>query len=221
MLVCPLVLLLISSCGGTGEEHSFSDLDAKLQLEARLQESEFDIITSSEQAVEMSWSIIGTEGIIPDTWHLDFSGSDITIPDISPESCTGILHPNGRVTAVYTFPDPQPPPYGELVPIAIAHYMVTEPELDILLLIVAFQADPDNNPAGIGVRTVDTDGYDLSAPFSIALDESELAGMFFYDEYIESDAVHSMAARTDWDRGFLLLTRLNDSIILSTYVPWY
>ena len=75
------------------------------------------------------------------------------------------------------------------------------------MLLVAFQSDPKGSLSGIGVKSMDTTGSELSAPFALDVGADELKGKFFYDQFIAGPQPQAIAARSDWDRGFMLLTK--------------
>ncbi len=199
------------------------ELEKTMQLKTRLESADFQLVASDDEAVAKSWAALGEGSAIPQSWKLDFGGVEVSVPHIDPADAIGIAHTSGRITAVYPMRNPPLPKYGagEIVPIAVAHYMIPDPRLDIILLLVCFQSDPKGSNQGIGVKSVNTQGVEVSAPFALALKPEELSGMFFYDEFISGSDVQRVAARNDWDQGFLLLTLLGPDVILSTYVPWY
>jgi len=217
-LIIP-ILILAAACSTGSRDVSFEELDRTLELKSRLDESNFEILKSDPFAVEASFRILSSENSVPSTWHVDFAGTDIDLSELKPEDGMGISHASGRISSVYAFSEFIAPKYGQFAPVAVAHYVIPENGLDIVLLIVCFQTDPDENPSGLSVRSLD--GIETSAPFAVAIDTSELKGLYFYDEYIDSGEKFSIAGRPDWDRGVLLLTRLDEDTVLSIYLPWY
>jgi len=217
------IVSLQFACGCTrsAPEHDFPEIYTSLDLETRLTGVDFSLVESNGDAVAESWRTLDEGDAIPETWELDFSRSRISPPTVDPSGAIGLEHSNGRLSVIYPFPDLEVPQYGGIVPLAVAHYRIPENNLDIILLLVCFQADPDGSLAGIGVRSVDTVGYGLSAPFALALKPEDLAGKFFYDEFLEGSAMQRVAARSEWDQGIMLVSRLSQDVILSTYVPWY
>ena len=220
-LIALIMLVLSASCAKRSQEHTWSELNLALELETRLREVDFSLVESDMGAVERSRGSLERSGMIPNPWPIRFAGEELPVSLVDALEATGITHENGRLTVIYPMPEPRVPGYGELVPIAIAHYFVPSPRLDIVLLLVCFQADPDGSLAGIGVRSVGTDGVEISAPFALALAPGELPEGFFYGEFMGSGKDQMVAARGTWDRGFLLISRLSEDAILSTYLPWY
>ena len=208
-------------CGREKQTQVLPEANRVMELEARLTSSEFSLLQSDREAVKESMQVLATSVVIPDLWQIDFASTEVKVPKLNPENAVGIKHTSGRISAVYLFDDVKMPGYGEFVPLALAHYLVPEPRLDVILLLVCFQSSPDGALTGIGVRSLDMEGVETSAPFALALDVSELQGKFFYDEFISGSAQQAVAGRASWDRGFLLLTRLSDFAVLSTYLPWY
>ena len=208
-------------CARRPVQSSLPEVNAKLELEARLSGANFSIVQSDLDAVQASWEALTQSTALPDPWPIQFAGTQVEIPPLDPGNAVGIDHTDGRRTVVYLFPDASKPPYGQFSPLAVAHYMIPEPKTDIVLLLVCFQSDSQRAMAGLGVRSLDPAGEETSAPFALAAGPSDLAGKFFYDEFIESSKREAVAARSEWDRGFLLLTRFDPDTILSTYLPWY
>jgi hypothetical protein len=224
-----LVLVAMSQAGCMHRvtEHTLPELNTGLELEARLEAVNFSIVESDLDAVAVSWSALEHGEDLPRSWPVEFAGTEVELPPIDPDEGVGIAHTDGRVTAVYPMPEPRLPAYGEVLPLAVAHYHIPDRAqdargtgLDIVLLMVCFQADPSGSLAGIGVRSVGVDGVEISAPFAVALRPEQLRGKFFYDEFIAGGEKQQVAARPSWDRGFLLLTRPTEDVVLSTYLPW-
>ena len=211
----------ISGCRQDTGELTISRLDMMMDFETRLTDANFVIVESDESAVSTSWDRLGSGSRIPSSWEVDFSGTEISVPPPNPETAFGITHNDGRITVVYPVGEALYPDYGEIIPLAVAHYIIPSKDLEIILLVVCFQADPEGSMAGIGARTVNPDGEDLSAPFAIAMSNEELSGKFFYDEFINGGKDQAVCERSGSNQSFLLLTRLSDETILSTYVPWY
>jgi len=223
LVVGTIFAVALTGCDRKPGNVGVSELEKTMQLKTRLEAADFRLVASDDEAVAKSWEALGEGSAIPQSWKLDFAGVEVAVPRIDPADAIGIAHTNGRITAVYPMPNPPMPKYGtgEIVPIAVAYYMIPEPRLDIILLLVCFQYDPKGSNQGIGVKSVNMEGVEVSAPFALALKPEELSGMFFYDEFISGSDVQRVAARKDWDQGFLLLTMLGADVILSTYVPWY
>ncbi len=221
ILACFIIVTILTACPGRTPEYNVSQLEETLQLETRLEASEFSLMQSNEEAVAISWEMLDEGDILPASWHLEFAGEDIAIWNIDPGHAVGIMHPNGRVTTVYPVTEPITLEFGEIEPVCVAHYYIPEPRLDIILLLVCFQSDPDGSNAGVGVKSINIDGIEISAPFALALRQEDLSGLFFYDEFISGAEGQRVAAREEWDQGFLLLTRIGPEAILSTYLPWY
>jgi len=220
-LAAVTLLFIACGCNGDMKEHDFPEIYTSLDLETRLQGVDFSLVETNRDAVMRSWEELDEGRAVPETWELAFSGSSIALPPVDPEEAIGILHSNGRSSVIYPMPDPDVPEYGEIMPLAVAHYRIPQNDLDIVLLLVCFQADPDGSLEGIGVRSVDRDGTGLSAPFALALRPGDLEGKFFYDEFIAGTSEQGVAARVEWDQGIMLVSRLSKDVILSTYVPWY
>jgi hypothetical protein len=217
-----LVLLFFSqACGSKQQQKELPQVDPKLELETRLKGVDFSIVQSDSDAVHRGREAIARSVALPEPWPIDFAGTQIHVPSIDSARPVGLDHSDGRFTVAYLFPDIKPPKYGEFAPLAIAQYIVPEGQLDIVVLIVCFQSDPQGSLSGLGVKTLDTSGWELSAPFALAVGSNELKGKFFYDEFLAGGDRQAIAGRPDWDRGFMLLTRLDDKSVLSTYAPWY
>ena len=213
--------LLLTGCSGSTGEHGWSDIDRAVELEARLAEADFSLVESNPEAVRVSWEKLKEEEALPEPWLLEFAGASVHVPQANSDTAVGIVHADGRLSVLYPFPDPAVPTYGEIFPLAIAHYMVPDAEVQVVLLLVCFQGDPQGGLAGVGVRSVSRHGRETGAPFALAVRPEELAGKFFYDEFGSMSQVHAVASRADWDRGVLLITRLAPDAVLSTYLPWY
>ena len=221
IFVSVMAISICLGCAKPSREHGLKDLNRDLELEVRLSAANFELVSSDAGAVSESYSILTDNRNIPDTVPLEFAGKDVTVPAISTDNAVGMHMTNGRLMSVYMFDIPHRPGYGEIIPLALAHYAIPSNGLEFTLLLVCFQYDTEGSNLGIGVRSVSLDGVETSAPFAVALKPEELAGKFFYDDFIGSGEVQAVAGRDDWDQGFLLLTRLDDETILSTYLPWY
>jgi len=219
--LCFILSGLVSSCSGSQPTHSLPDIDESLALMTRLEAADFSLVTGNPDIVALSREYLAGEGILPNPWPVEFAGAELEIPDILSASAVGIPHTTGRTSVVYLFPEPGFPEYGELVPIAVAHYHIDEPEVNLVILLAAFQSDPGGSESGIGVRSVNTGGVEMSAPFALALKPEDLAGKFFYDEFMSGSETQRVAARKSWDQGILLLTRIRSDAVVSTYLPWY
>jgi hypothetical protein len=196
-------------------------MDTGLQLDQRLSVVNFSLVQNDPDAVEMSYNAISQSIVLPESWPVQFANIEVSVPQIDPSNAIGITHIDGRRTVVYLFPDVQVPVFGQFIPLGIANYMIPEADLNLIFLIVCFQADPDGNISGIGARCIDISGKDISAPFALVTTSAQLSGKFFYDQFLASDAQQAVAGRQDWDRGFVLISRLAPDVILSTYIPWY
>jgi len=221
IIAAAMAIFMCLGCAKPSREHGLADLNKDLELEARLSAANFALVSSDAGAVAESHSILIKNHNIPDTVPLEFAGKDVTVPGISTDDAVGMHITNGRLMSVYMFDVPHRPGYGEIIPLALAHYVIPSTGLEFVLLLVCFQYDTEGSNLGIGVRSVSLDGVETSAPFAIALKPEELAGKFFYDDFVGSGEVQAVAGRDDWDQGFLLLTRLDEGTILSTYLPWY
>jgi hypothetical protein len=222
----PILLLLLSifvlpACGNKSGSKVLSQVDPKLELDKRLTGVNFSLIKSDRSAVDTSWDYISHSAVLPESWPVGFAGSSVQVPEPDKSSAFGIRHPDGRITAVFPFADVSVPEYGKFEPLAIANYCIPETDVRIILLLVCFQSDPGNSLSGLAVRSLDPQGVETSVPFALAVRSSELRGKFFYDEFIDGKENKAVAGRADWDRGFLLLTRLNADTVLSTYLTWY
>jgi len=216
-----LMLFVISGCVKPAQEQGLPDLNRDLELEIRLTAADFSIIESYSEVVDASYASLLEKFTIPETVRLEFAGKDVGIPEISPGNAVGMGLTNGRSMVVYLFDIAHRPGYGEIVPLALSHYRVPSVDLDIVLILVCFQYDTEGSNVGIGVRSVNLEGVETSAPFAVALAPDELAGKFFYDEFINGGMEQAVAGREDWDQGYLMLTRLDEETIVSTYLPWY
>jgi hypothetical protein len=218
-----LSMFVIFSCGCRHDngEMTVSRLDMMMDFETRLNDANFVLVNSDNSAVNASWGMLESGARIPQQWSVDFSGTEITVPSPDPETAFGITHEDGRITVVYPVGQQGYPEYGNIIPLAVAHYLIPNKNLEIILLIVCFQSDSKGSMAGIGSRTVGINGEDLSAPFAIAMSREELQGKFFYDDFLDGGRVQAVCERSGSDQSFLLLTKLNEGTILSTYVPWY
>ena len=222
LLMCLILMtVLVCGCPSSVDEHGLADLNMELELENRLTVADFSIIESDSDVVDESYSALMENVEIPVGIEVEFAGKDVGIPPISPDRAIGMQLTNGRSMVVYLFDDMQRPMYGEIRPLALSHYMIPSADLELVLLLVCFQYDTGESNVGIGVRSLNLEGTEMSAPFAVAVSPDELAGKFFYDGFIEGGDEQAVAGRDDWDQGFLLLTRLDDETVLSTYLPWY
>lgn len=221
VVVAVCLLLSILGCSRSTGEHGWTDIDRAVELEARLSEADFSLLESDPEAVRLSWERLQESGELPRQWQLEFAGAALSVPPVDPEGAIGMFHSDGRLSVVYPFDDATLPSYGEIVPLAVAHYFVPETDVQVVLLLVCFQSDPKEGHAGIGVRSVAVDGREMSAPFALAVKPEELAGKFFYDQFFSMSEKHAVASRAEWNRGFLLITQLAPDAVLSTYLPWY
>lgn len=221
LFILAICCVLVSGCDHAPREMTISRLDVLMDFETRLSEANFILVESDSSAVTRSWETLEMGGRIPETWFIGFVGNQVTIPSPDPVTAYGISHSDGRTTVVYPLGEPHYPEYGEILPLAVAHYIVPQGDFDIILLVICYQADPKGSMLGIGARTISPDGEDLSAPFAIAMNPGELQGKFFYDDFLDSGEAQAICERFESNQCFLLLTRLNDDSILSTYVPWY
>lgn len=221
LLILAICCVLVSGCDHAPREMTISRLDVLMDFETRLSEANFILVESDTNAVTRSWEALEMGGRIPETWFVGFAGNQVTIPSPDPATAYGISHSDGRTTVVYLLGEPYYPEYGDFIPLAVAHYIVPQGDFDIILLVICYQTDPKGSMLGIGARTINPDGEDLSAPFAIAMNLDELLGKFFYDDFLESGEAQAVCERFESNQSFLLLTRLNDDSILSTYVPWY
>lgn len=208
------------SCSRQPENYNWEEINSVLDLETRLEDSSLEITEADPDAILMSRELISGMDL-PSEWPIQFASREVQVPDIDFESGLGIVHTDSHITVVYPFEDFIMPGYSQFRPLGIAHYIIPSNDLDILVLLVCFQTDPDGSPEGLMLRSLDIEGRETSAPFAVTLPSGELAGRFFYDEFIESGRKFSLAANSGWSRGFLLLTRLDGDFILSTYLPWY
>ncbi|MCX6646098.1 MAG: hypothetical protein NTY09_07060 [bacterium] len=220
-IILSMFVILSCGCRHDNGEMTVSHLDMMMDFETRLTDANFVLVDSDNAAVSESWEKLESGARIPEKWGADFSGTEIAVPSCDPETAFGITHEDGRITVVYPVGQPGYPEYGNIIPLAVAHYLIPNKNLEILLLVVCFQSDPKGSMSGIGARTVNINGEDLSAPFAIAMSREELQGKFFYDDFINGGKVQAVCERSVSDQSFLLLTRLNEGTILSTYVPWY
>jgi hypothetical protein len=220
VLIC-VSFVCVTACGSKSSSKVLPQVDPKLELDKRLTGVDFSLLQSNRDAVDTSWNSLSHSTVIPENWPVNFAGSSVKVPKIDPSHAVGIKHADGRITAVYPFPDSKIPEYGKFQPLALAHYMVPETRLDIVLLLVCFQSDPENSLSGLAVRSLDLQGVETSVPFAIAAKADELRGKFFYDQFLAGSENQAVAGRAEWDRGFLLLTRFDANTVLSTYLTWY
>lgn len=216
-----ILVLMFVSCAEKTPTVSLDSLDKSMELSLRLEESEFSILDSEIPAVEYSYSVLNSGEDLSGTWYIEFAGKEVDVAAIDKGASWGLVYENQRRTAIYENDKFEVPAYGEIEPLAITHYIIPENEISVVLMLVCFQTDPTNDPRGLSVRSVDREGMETSAPFAVALNISELHGLMFYDEFIESGEKYAVAARKDWDRGCLLLTKISGETVLSTYLPWY
>ena len=221
LIIVPIFLMFLTGCRAESGEMTISRLDMMMDFETRLTEADFVLVESDTAAVAQSWEALESGGRIPATWEPDFAGIEVAVPSPDPLTAYGISHSDGRITVVYPVGEPEIPDYGEIIPLAVAHYIVPDKSLEIILLVLCLQADPEGSMMGVGARTVNPDGEDLSAPFAIAMSRDELQGKFFYDDFINGLESQAVCERSGSNQSFLLLTRLEEGTILSTYVPWY
>ena len=224
-----LGLVMAPACQRDAQVAPLPQMDTGLQLDQRLAGVNFSIVQSDLQAVRTGFERLNESTVLPEQWPIDFASTQVEIPDVNPltdggvdpSRAVGISHTDGRTTVVYLFPDISAPAYGQFCPLAVAQYVVPEVNMNLVFLLVCFQSDPNGAIEGLGARAIDPSGQEISAPFSLATSPGNLRGKFFYDEFISSSDRQAVAARSDWDRGFMLLSRLGPDIILSTYLPWY
>ncbi len=221
LLLLLMLALLAASCNPSTGPVDNPVEDESLKLMTRLEMADFSLVTSDAEAVAVSLSVLSNDLQLPDPWSLEFSGGELSLPELDPGNAYGISHPNGRASVIYTFPASAVPTYEQIVPVAVAHYRIGEAGTDLILLLVAFQSDPGGSNTGVGVLSLNTDGLEMSAPFALALTHDELSGRFFYDDFLSGDSDTALAGRPEWDQGVLILTRLGEEVVLSTYLPWY
>lgn len=221
MAAIVFTIVIVYGCSPRPQPTALEEADRDLELETRLRGAAFSIVESEPEVVMESYEALTASGVLPEMWPLEFSGTSIEIPAIDRSTAIGIKNRTGRLTVVYPFPDLVMPKYGKIVPLAVAHYMVPDKRLQIVLLLVCFQSDPQDSMSGLSVRSVDESGVETSAPFALATDPGELRGKFFYDEFLSGSKQQVVAANPNWDRGFMLLTQFNPEVILSTFLPWY
>ncbi len=214
-------LVIAIGCQQDGQEREMPDFNKELELDARLEMSGFSLVHNDRDAVDASWTVLDGGNIIPDLLEVEFAGEGVRISKPDPSEAIGISHTNGRLSVVYPLDSSEFPTFGDLVPIAMAHYVIPENETDILLLMLSFQVDKDESNIGVGLKTINMEGKEMSAPFAVAMEPEKLSGKFFFDEFLAGDQTHDVAARNEWDQGILLITKLSGTSILSTYLPWY
>ncbi len=223
ILYAALMALGISCDIGDRELHggeAIEEVELQEILDRRLNRMDFSLVEDDPEASELSREILDNEIDIPNQWPKQFAGDRVAVQSPEQMRTLGILHDDGRSTCVYLLPEPRLPAYGELVPLAIAHYHIPDPNLDIVLLLVCFQSDPQEKLSGIGVRSIDPEGREVSTPFAVALKPEYLAGRELYDEFLSGEEVQAVGAHTGWSRGFLLLSRVAPDVILSAYLHW-
>ena len=125
----------LSSCDRNAREHNWPELNTALELEIRLGEVDFSLQESDADIVNRSREILNGGDALPELWEIDFAGTETPLPAFDTGDAVGIRHPNGRFTAVYPMPDVTLPVYGEIEPIAVAHYFIPQPRLDIMVVI--------------------------------------------------------------------------------------
>ena len=216
-----LLFLIGSGCSPRPRPTTLEEANRELELETRLTGAAFSIVQSEPEAVMESYEALTGSAVIPEMWPLEFAGTSVEMPGIDPSTAIGIAGKSGRSMVVYPFPDVSMPEYGKIVPLAVAQYTIPEPEVQLVLLLICFQSDPEGSINGLSVRSVDTSGIETSAPFALATGPEELRGKFFYDEFLAGSEQQAVAANPGWDRGFMLLTRFTSDVILSTFLPWY
>ena len=83
-------------------------------------------------------------------------------------------------------------------------------------------AEAPDSPGSLGIAiseavedaaTHDDTRYSLGSVLNHVLTHQTVIGLEAKDQMV--------AARGTWDRGFLLISRLSEDAILSTYLPWY
>ena len=216
--------MLISCTGNRTDEHGTEGIDRvdlQERINRRLETLDFSLVESDAEVVLQSREILEANAGIPNHWSLRFAGKTVDVPSLDESTPVGVAHDAGRFTCVYLLPDARMPEYTELLPLAVAHYHIPEPQVDIVLLLVCFQADPKGELWGIGVRSVDIEGWDTSSPFAVAVKQDMLTEREIYNEFLPSDHSQAVGARSGWNQGFLLLTKLTDDVVLSSYLPWY
>lgn len=214
-------LLIFCGCVEKDQESSISEVNRALELDKRLTSADFSIIKSEPEVVKIAMEMMTQSVVIPEQWRIEFAGQTLDLPDIEQTVAQGYKHDDGRMTIVYMFQGVKVPDYGKFIPLAIAQYIVPEKNLQIVLLLVCFQSDPEGGLSGISVRSLDISGVETAAPFALAANCEDLKGKFFYNEFLDSADEQRIAGRSGWNRGFLLLSKLSKEVILSTYLSWY